>query len=93
MKKRRLGNSEESIEYVKEFIGELEEGPIRKRLPKSKKMELKLENKQKAEWFLSHALILLPIRKRFVFIKIEKYTNITKKECIDLMGFSKRNQA
>ena len=43
MKKRRLGNSEEFIEYVKEFIGELEEGPIRKRLPKSKKIEMKLE--------------------------------------------------
>lgn len=43
MKKRRLENSAEFIEYVKEFIGELEEGPMRKRLPKSKKMEMKLE--------------------------------------------------
>jgi hypothetical protein len=28
---------------VKEFIGELEEGPMRKRLPKSRKEEMKLE--------------------------------------------------
>jgi len=37
MRKRRLGNIEELVQYVKEFIGELEEGPMRKRLPKNAK--------------------------------------------------------
>lgn len=45
MKKRRLVNPEGFIEYVKEFVGELEEGPMRKRLPKSKKVEMKFESR------------------------------------------------
>jgi hypothetical protein len=32
---------------VKEFIGELEEGPMRKRLPKSKKGEMNLNVRPK----------------------------------------------
>lgn len=38
---------EQFIEYVKEFVGQLEEGPMRKRLPKTKKVQMKLGSKSK----------------------------------------------
>ena len=45
IEKRRLTNTDEFVEYVKEFLEQLEEGPMRKRLPKNKNADMNLKKK------------------------------------------------